>query len=93
MIKFKYFFNNSIYEIDNEEFEKLLKIHDEHKNYTCEQKQLFIMFNDNKYIAVDNTTGEFYVEEFRSLSAALAYLMNIQDPEPLHEAEKNDFWY
>lgn len=41
-----------------------------------EDKGLFICFEDNKYLALDNKSGDCYVELFNSLVLALDYLLD-----------------
>lgn len=37
-------------------------------------KRRFIAFKGDKHIAIDNSTGDFFVEEFEDMNEAMKYL-------------------
>ena len=85
-------FHTNIFEISNKEAKRLI---DKKENYTCTEKQLFIVRNVARIsTAIDNTTGECFVEVFRNENDAYIWLLGLKEAEPLHAAEnKFDGWY
>ncbi len=85
-------FHTNIFEISEKEGHRLI---DKRCNYTCEEKQLFIVRNTcHITTAIDNSTGECFVEVFTSENDAYIWLLGLKEVEPLHEAEeKLESWY
>lgn len=65
------------------------------EKYTCEEKQLFIIRRENKQCtAIDNSTGECFVESFSNENDAYIWLLGLKEAEPLKAAEeKLKEWY
>lgn len=65
------------------------------EKYACEEKHLFIVkLDNNQCIAIDNTTGECFVETFRNKNDAYIWLLGLKEAEPLKAAEeKLKEWY
>lgn len=84
--------NEKIWKISENEYQDLLKKH-ENKSFTCEDCRLYILTKDDGFIAIDNLSSEFFVEEFKTLTAAYIWLCGLSEYEPLHEAENTEGWY
>ena len=61
--------NTNIYEIDYSLYDKI-------KMYPTYDSFIFSSDNDKSVLTVDNTAGEWFVEEFSNKTKALIYLMN-----------------
>ena len=85
-------FHTNIFEISEREANRLINKKD---GYTCEEKQLFIVRDINHITtAIDNSTGECFVETFKNENDAYIWLLGLKEAEPLHEAEeKLEGWY
>ena len=88
--------NNTIYTINEQEAERIINKFDT-KDYTCEEKGLFISDKvdpgSKKWVAIDNTSGDCFVEEFEIYDDAIIWLLGLKEAEPLQAAEKTSFWY
>lgn len=84
--------HDNIYEITEAEANRLI---DKKSNYDCEERQLFIVcYDDSRFMAIDNSSGECYVESFRNKDDACIWLLGLKEAEPLHAAEeKLQEWY
>ena len=88
-------FHNNIFEISEQEAKRLIE---KQKNYECEEKQLFIVSLPDpisrKYLAIDNSTEECYVETFDIKEDAYIWLLGLKEAEPLQKAEEElKEWY
>ena len=83
--------HSNIFEISNAEAKQLI---DKKGNYSCEEKQLFIVSEGSNYLAIDNSSGECFVEEFKIKDDAYIWLFGLKEAEPLQTAEeKLKEWY
>ncbi len=82
----------NIFEISNAEAKKLI---DKKVNYSCEEKQLFVVRNIcHITTAIDNSSGECHVETFSNENDAYIWLLGLKEAEPLQAAEdKLNEWY
>lgn len=76
--------------IQKEDFEKLLKKFEKNEEFSSDEKDYYLLKEDEFYIAIDNTTGEMYVEEFKSKEKAEKYLQGesldkLRDEECIYE--------
>lgn len=89
-------FDEKIYSMNQEEFDRLFLKHENNEKYECEEKQLFLFEKDEGlYIAVDNRSGDFFVEAFTIEEDAIIWLIDLKCAEVLHKAERNgrDVWW
>ena len=87
------FIHRTIFEINEEEY-KALEARFESKSFTCCDEQLFIMEKqEGVYIAIDNTTGEMFTEEFSIEEDAIIWLLDLKYSEVLQKAEEQDYWW
>ena len=84
----------TIFEINKEEFERLTTRWFKDECTACEQ-QLYIYHNHeiDKFIAIDNTIDEMYIEEFKHKEDAYIWLLGLKAVECLQKAEDTDFWW
>ena len=84
--------NLRVFNIDAEELETL-----KHKqadgSFTCADRQCFIHKAEDKYIAVENSSGDLFIEEFKIENDAYIWLAGFKESEPLQAAEQEDYWY
>lgn len=92
-MKLAKFIHRYIYSITPEELSVLASKHDKKEKFECEEKQLFICENKDRYIAIDNTTGDLFVEDFRIEDDAIIWLLDLKCSEVLLEAEKEAYWW
>ena len=85
-----HFVRNQFYFIDEEEFEE---IEARKELRLTGDRKLFLLEKDDVYIAIDNLTGDFYVEEFKIMNDAIIWLSGLKEVEPLQKAEEMEFWY
>ncbi len=74
---FPYVYDNEICDIrkiTKVEYEKLLKKLESNEKFTFEEQDKFILQDENYYIAIDNSSGKMWVEEFKSKERAERYL-------------------
>ena len=80
--------------IDKKEFDSLLERKD---NRELKDRKLFMLFNckdgKNIYTAIDNMTGDFYVEDFTTMDDALIWLTGLKESEVLKKAEEQEWWW
>lgn len=82
------------YFINQKEYDELLERKE--KRYSDDRKLfLYISMKDNKkiFVAIDNITGDFYVEDFTTLNDAMIWLASLKEAEPLKKAEECEFWW
>lgn len=87
------FVRESIFEITADELEGLIEKRDLGINYTCEEKQLFIHELDGGFTAIDNRTGELFMEDFKIEDDAYIWLLDLKCSEVLQKAEEQDYWW
>ena len=96
------FIHKYIYSITREEFLALEEKKDNNISFECEEKQLFIMKKRTttstggfitRYVAIDNTTGDLFVEDFKLEDDAVIWLLELKCSEVLQEAEKGSYWW
>ena len=92
-MKMRRFIYKSIFTITPEELNFLMEKKDKKIGFICEEKQLFICENGKNYIAIDNTTGDLFVESFTIEDDAAIWLLDLKTAEVLHEAEKESYWW
>lgn len=87
-------FFDTIFEINETELEALMKRFDNKECTSCD-KQLYIYQEPatKKYIAIDNTSGDMYMEEFTIKEDAYIFLLGLKASEVLQKAEEYDFWW
>lgn len=84
--------NLRVFSIDAEELEAL-KSKQADGSFTCADRQCFIHKAEDKYIAVENSSGELFIEEFKFENDAYIWLAGFKESEPLQAAEQEDYWY
>lgn len=84
-----------VYKIKRSELSDLQNKFDLKEEFECEEKQLFICHDDinDRYIAVDNSTGDLFIEDFKNVSDAMIWLLDLKESEPLKAAEEEKYWY
>ena len=91
-----------IYSITAEEFLKLENKFEKNQKFECEEKQLYIMEKHTTtedggfittYLALDNSTGEFFIEEFKYEEDAMVWLLDLKASEVLQKAEEEEYWW
>lgn len=84
-----------VYKIKRSELSDLQNKFDLNEEFECEEKQLFICYDEinNIYIAVDNSTGDLFIEDFKNVSDAIIWLLDLKESEPLKAAENENYWY
>lgn len=83
-------FNAPIYSITAEEATVLIEKLEKNIEFKCEERQLYVVIHElDKITAIDNTTGCCFCEEFKILTDAYIWLLELKEAEPLHEVEKN----
>lgn len=87
--------NGIIYKIKRSELSRLQNKFDLKEEFECEEQQLFICHDDinDRYIAVDNSTGNLFIEDFKNVNDAMIWLLDLKDSEPLQAVEKESYWY
>ena len=70
-------------------YDKLINKFDKKEEFTYEEKDRFILEEDGSYIAIDNTSGEMWVEKFKDKDLAERYLRG-EDIDELDEEENKD---
>lgn len=78
-----------IFEISKEEANLLL----EKKIYQEQDKQRFILKEKDCFVAIDSTSGDCFVEDFKTLSGAYIWLSGLAEIEPLIAVEQLKEWY
>ena len=81
---------SDVREISKEEYEKLLKKLDNKEKFTYEEQDKFILKEDNHYIAIDNSSGNMWVEEFNSKDRAERFIHG-EDIDKLREEEEHRY--
>ena len=83
-----------IFELNEEEFKSLFSRFYKDECTECD-KQLYLYYDRkrNKYLAIDNSDGYMYIEEFTIRKDAFIWLFGLQDAGPLQKAEEFDFWW
>lgn len=92
-MKLAHFVHRSIYSLTTAELRALVAKRDNNEKYECEEKQLFLHFDGNRFVAIDNTTGDLFMEDFAIENDAIIYLLEYKTSEVLHEAEKESYWW
>lgn len=84
----------TIFELSKEEFKNLTSRWYKEECTECD-KQLFIYddWKNNKVVAIDNSDGQMYIEEFKVKCDAYIWLIGLKDSEELQKAEEYDFWW
>lgn len=85
-----------IYELEQEEFDKLFSKFENDEKFEYEEEQPYIFKEDEGiYIAIDNRHGYFFMEEFTIEEDAYIWLIDLKCAEVLQRAERNgrDVWW
>lgn len=87
-------FSATIFKLNKEQFNYLLKKHENGEKFSCEEKLCFLLSHDDgTFTAVENSTGDMFCEDFKTKTAAYIFLADLQESEPLQAAEKIEEWY
>lgn len=87
-------FHYTIFELSKEEFRNIASRWYKEECTECD-KQLFIYddYKNNKFVAIDNSDGQMFIEEFTKRADAYIWLLGLKDSEVLQKAEEYDFWW
>lgn len=77
-----------IKEVPMEFIEKMIEDHAEN-HYLKRDQNLYICKDEDRWAACDNTSGDCFIESFKSRERAERYLMG-ESPEELYEEEQED---
>lgn len=91
-MELKKIINVRVFSITAEELEELKRKQSD-GSFTCADRQCFILKTEDKYIAVDNSAGDLFIEEFKYEDDAYIWLSGFKESEPLQAAEQENFWY
>lgn len=79
-----------IKQISNEE---AMRLWDNEGNKKYEPEGLFYLKAENKYIGIDNLSGNAWTEEFSNLKACMIWLQGEMTPEEAEEQAKDRGWW
>lgn len=87
-------FHYTIFELTEEEFKSLTSRWYKDRCTECD-KQLYFYYDykKQKFVAVDNSDGQMFIEEFTCRNDAYIWLLGLKDSEVLQKAEELDFWW
>lgn len=91
-MQLKKIINIRVFSIDAEELEEL-KRKQADGSFTCADRQCFIYKAEDKYIAVENSSGDLFIEEFKYENDAYIWLAGFKESEPLQAVEQEEYWY
>ena len=70
---------NLVKVLSKEDIDTMLKIFETHKKYPSEYIGMFRYKANDKYLAVDNSSGEIYIDEFDTEEKCIKYLLETDD--------------
>lgn len=84
----------TVFELTKAEFNALINRWKNEECSNCDrQLYIYLVPTTEKYLAIDNLSGEMFMEEFVILNDAYCWLYGLKEAEPLKEAEKHNFWW
>lgn len=87
-------FHSTIFELNEKELCALVLKHEQQAKFKCEEKQLFIYEGEQDiWTAIDNTTGNLFMEDFKSYNDAIIWLLDLKASEVLQRAEEAEYWW
>ena len=88
-------FHYTIFKLTQSQLEILSKKHEVNEPFSICEHQMFLYYDSkvNKYLAIDNSTGDFHIEEFTIKEDAMIWLLELKSSEVLQKAEEEDYWW
>ena len=87
------FIHRTIFSINKEEFELLEQRFECGLLTSCDEQLFIYEKEEGVYIAIDNTTGEMFTEDFTIEDDAIIWLLDLKCSEVLKKAEEQEYWW
>lgn len=85
-------FREAIFQLDKENYNELTSRYIKGSCTSHDEKlYIFLDFKNNKVVAIDNSTGNFYKEEFQFIADAYIWLLGLKSSAMLQQSEKTDY--